>query len=366
MKRFWWMRNYEPLARVVLSIEGEGDGGNGEGGGGSESTLSSAERALEFWESDENGGGVNQRTENGDGNNAGEQGKDGAAANAAGDEAGAGEDKENKDGQIPDEQLQADPRFKELNAFREEVQPVWDKYGIPDAKELDLQLADSKVLYDIMQGKGSPSQLLDVMTTSAGWTKDQVSGVAQDLIGWLTKQGFLKDGQAQNVGQTRGTDGKFKDPLEEKVENITKTLDQQKTEREQAQQRERQGKIFDSFTKKVGELMEAKGIDKEDLHYYGREIRALIPPAQFDAVINRIEKGNFVDVQKFFDQIHTREAARLKRYSDKQVNNATRREKTTPRSPAGGNQPTPAAGQQKRNLQNRDDRLAAATAEWDK
>jgi hypothetical protein len=372
MKRFL-IANFESslMARLsrLLTIEGEAGGGDdGAGGGagdagGGAADLSTAERALEFWDADDKGeGSEGQGAEGKQG--AGEAEGEGDAA--AGTEPGK-EGQEDGQQQLSDEQLQADPRFQELNSFKEEVQPLMDKYGIPDAKEMDAQLADSKVLYDIMQGKGTPSQLLEVMATAGHWTKEQMAGVAADLKSWLAKNGHL---EASQGAPQRGADGKFKDPLEERLDNFEKSQkeERERQERENSQkaESERQTKVFNSFREQVGKLMEGKKIDKEDLDYYGREIRSLIKPEQFNAIIARIEKGNFVDVNKLFEQIYTRESARLKRYADKQVNTATRQAKTQPRNPAGGGTPKPNAGQQKRNLQNRDDRLAAASAEWEK
>jgi hypothetical protein len=364
MKEFWKSFEARLLSRMVLAIEGEGTGGAGGNDGGGDASQSTAERALEFWDSGDEAQGKNG-TEGAaaNGEQGGADGKAAAAADGAGDDKTGKENQQQKDGQIPDEQLQADPRFKELNQFREEVQPLMDKYGIPDPKEMDLQLADSKVLYDIMSGKGTPSQLLDVMAQNAGWSRDQQSAIAQDLMGWLTKHGYLKDGQG---AQSRGADGKFKDPLEEKVSGIEKSIEDQRKAADQAKETERQTKIFNTFRDQVGKLIEAKGLDKEDLDYYGREIRSLIKPEQFNAIVSRIEKGNFVDVNKLFDQIHTRETTRLKKWSDKQVSNATRREKTQPRTPAGGGPPSPKDGQQKRDLRSSEGRQAAALEEWDK
>jgi hypothetical protein len=375
MKRFL-VADFESrlMARVsrLLMIEGEGagdggDGGAGAGGAGDSSSLSTAERAFEFWESASpdqkdkgEGDGQGQRSDE----NGGKGAQDGTEAQ----EGTEGKDGQEQAGQLTDEQLQADPRFQELSSFRDEIQPLMDQHGIPDSKELGLQLADSKVLYDIMTGKGTPSQLLDVMAQNAGWSKDQVAGVAKDLIGWLTKGGYLKDGQ--DGGQARGGDGRFKDPLEERLDNFERSQKEQREQEErnrtESAARERQGKIFNTFREEIGKLIEAKGLDKDEVDYYGREIRALIKPEHFQAVVNRIEKGNFVDVKKLFDQVHTREANRLKRWSDKQVSTATRREKTQPRVPVSGAPPIPKDGQQKRDLRTSEGRQAAALEEWDK
>lgn len=366
MKRFLFIDGSMSglLRRLQLSIEGaEGgaDGGDNVSGGGAPE-LSTAERALEFWDSDEKPNGADGGADQG----AQKPGSEAAGAEAQKETEEAGKDGEQRPGgDLTDEQLQADPRYQELNTFRNEIQPVFDKYGIPDAKEADLQLADAAVLYQIMSGKAQPSQLLDVMVKTAGWSKDQVGSVANDMIGWLHKQGFLKDGAGQGSGQARGQDGKFTDPAMERLDKLEADRKADQERQQQQVEQQRQTKIFDSFRTEVGKLMEGKGLDKEDLDYYGREIRSLIPAEQFNAIVNRIEKGNFVDVKRLFDQVHNREAARLKRYTDKTVKTAARTEKTAPRVPAGGAPPA-SAGQQKRNLQNRDERLAAAAQEWDK
>jgi len=368
MKRFWMIDGgaSDLLRRMQLSIEGaEGgvDGGdNGSGGGAPE--LSTAERALEFWDKPESGAD-GQQVNGGERQGAGKEGDQAVAGQGEGEQGANKEGEAGQPAQITDEQLQADPRYQELDKFRNDIQPVFDKYGIPDAKEADLQLADAAVLYQIMSGKAQPSQLLDVMAQNAGWSKDQVGAVANNLIGWLQKQGFLKDGAGQGSGPARGEDGKFKDPAMERIEKLENERKADQDRQQQQAEQQRQTKIFDTFRSEIGKLMEAKGLDKEDIDYYGREIRSLMPADQFNAIVNRIEKGNFVDIKKFFDQVHTRESERLKRYADKVSKTATRTEKTAPRVPAGGAPPAN-AGQQKRNLQSREERLAAASAEWDK
>lgn len=360
------------IPRMLCMIDGGEDAGGG--GGNNNDSQTTAEAALEFWEKDES-------VASGAGSHAAGAQQGAGAADGDGqraDENAQGADQQNQNHnqnqQISDEQLQADPRFKEVSAFRDEVQPILDQHGIPDSKELGLQLADSAVLYKIAAGEAKPSQLLDVMAQNAQWSKDQVAGVAQDLIGWLTKQGFVKEGQVQNAGENQN--GKFNDPAMERLDRIEREQKErdQRAEQEKTQraEQERQGKIFNSYTSKVSELLKSKGladdkgnVDPADVEMYGRAIRALINPAHFNAVIGRIEKGNFVDVIKLFDQVHAKETARLKAWTERQTKSATRRDGTAPRVPAGGAPPAP-AGKQQRNLRDRDERLAAANAEWDK
>jgi hypothetical protein len=347
------------------------------GGGGSNDSQTTAEAAMEFWDKDESGAAGKEQQNQKDG----QQVDQGAGNRAAQDAQQQGENKDGKDGQnqsqIADEVLQADPRYKEVAAFRDEVQPILDQHGIPDSKELGLQLADSAVLYQIAAGQAKPSQLLDVMAQNAAWSKDQVGAVAQDLIGWLTKQGFLKEGQVQNAGgENQNGNRQFNDPALERLDKLEREREEERrrgeTEKTQKAEQERQSKIFNSYTTKVTDLLKAKGlvddkgnVDPADVDMYGRAIRALIDPKTFNAVIGRIEKGNFVDVIKLFDQVHSKETARLKAWTDRQTKSATRRDGTAPRVPAGGAPPAP-AGKQQRNLRDRDERLAAANAEWDK
>lgn len=336
-----------------------------EGGGGDSETT--AERALEFWDGSagEKEAGADRSDKNQQQAGEGEAARAGDAGEAkVGDQGAAdAQQKEQQGAAITDEQLQADPRYQEVSKFRDEIQPLLDQHQIPDSKELGLQLADASILYQIAAGQAPPSRLLDTMIQTAHWTREQINGVAGDLVGWLTKNGFLKEGQAAAAG-----DKQFTDPLEAKVNKLEETLAERdrriEQERVQGQERERQTKIFDSYTQKIGELCAAKGVDKQDAEYYGREVRSLIPQAQFNAIIGRIEKGNFVDVQKLFDQVFSRETARLKRYTETMTKDAERKQKTAPRVPAGGSPPPSKAGEQKRDLRSQEGRTAAAMEEW--
>jgi hypothetical protein len=89
------------------------------------------------------------------------------------------DDQQQQEGQLTDEQLQADPRFQELSTLRDNVANLATEFGIPlddkgnpNLNEAKAQLSDASVLYEIMQGKGTPSALLDVMAqNAAGMTR---------------------------------------------------------------------------------------------------------------------------------------------------------------------------------------------------
>lgn len=262
-------------------------------------------------------------------------------------------------GQISDEQLQADPRYQELSTFKDsivnalsEFPGLIDDKGNVNAQETGAQLKDASVLYDIMQGKGAPSSLLEIMAQNAGWTAEQKRAVAQDLIGWLQKSGYLKEGApAQQPG--------VKDPLTErldKIENDRKT-EVQRAEQQKVQQH--QEKVFnEKFLPEVQRLCKQKGIPQEDFPDYVNAVAQQV--AGNKAILARIEKGNYVDLNRFFTQKYNSEAKRLERWTKAQTAAADKKSKN-PRIPAGGAPPAPGGAAKGVNPRDRDSRIAAAT-----
>lgn len=266
-------------------------------------------------------------------------------------------------GQLTDEQRQADPQFQQLSEFKDSVVTTLSEFGIPvddkgnpDLNEAKAQLSDSKVLYDIMQGKGTPSQLLETMASAAHWTDGQKQLVAQDLIGWLTKAGYLKDGQA---GGKPPAAGGVKDPLVERLDNIERQNKDKETQAEQTRVQQHQAKVYhETFLPQVSKLCEQKSVPKEYVEDYALAIAKLVNGNP--AITKRIEAGNFVDVQKFFTQIHNKEVAKLTAWTKSQT--AAAQKKTgNPRIPAGGAPPAPAGSAKPLNAKNRDERIAAAS-----
>lgn len=264
---------------------------------------------------------------------------------------------------LTDEQRQADPRFQSLNEFRDNVVNTLSEFGIPvddkgnpDLNETKLQLSDSKVLYDIMQGKGTPSALLETMASAGHWSDQQKQLVAQDLIGWLTKAGHLKDGQAAAKPAAAGG---AKDPVIERLDKIEQQRKDERTQAEQTRVQQHQTKVYnETFLPQVTKLCEQKSVPKEYVEDYALGIAKLI--AGNPAITKRIEAGNFVDVQKFFTQIHNKEVAKLAAWTKSQT--AAAQKKTgNPRIPAGGAPPAPAGSAKKVDTRNREDRIAAAS-----
>lgn len=271
------------------------------------------------------------------------------------------------EGQLSDEQIQADPRYQELSSFREQVDAVFDKHGLTAAaeangrtphEEADLQLSDANILYSIMRGEGTPSALLDTMVKVGNWQQGQKDAVAGDLIAWLTKSGYLKDGQGpgKKDAAKAGEPG-FRDPLEErlsKIESANEQAAREGKERVQQVERDRVGKVFLTHVEKLATDIK---IPKEDIPFYQNQVAALVNGNQ--AITARVAKNNFVDIKQFFDTVHNRELKRLERYNNAQLAKQGNKQRN-PKISAGGAPPQPGS-QAKPKVANRDDRIAAAT-----
>jgi hypothetical protein len=274
-------------------------------------------------------------------------------------------------GQLTDEQRNADPVFKELTEAKAAIDAVFDKHNLVAAaesngrtphEEADLQLADANILYQIMRGERTPSNLLDTMANVGKWQQGQRDAVASDLMAWLTKAGYLKDGQAAAGADGKKPAGKagdpgFRDPMEErlnKLESANEKAAREQQERTQQVEKNRVGKVFIDHVEK---LCGDNAIAKEDMPFYASQVAALVNGNK--AITDRVAKGNFVDIKKFFDTVHSRELQRLDRYNKAQLNRQANKAKN-PKSPAGGAPGAPAA-QAKRSFANRDERIAAAT-----
>ncbi len=239
-------------------------------------------------------------------------------------------------GELTDEQRQSDPQYRQLSAFRDEVENTFAEFNIPDAKEAKLQLSDAQVLYQIAKGEAPPSQLLDLFAQN--WQPEQIKSVAENLMGWLREKGFLKDGQA--AAPKAGEPG-FKDPLAErldKIESGEKTRNQQ--EAAKAEQTRRETVFRDKFLPAVANACKQKGVPEEDHQEYINAIAAKINGNP--AILKRIEAGNTVDIQKFFAEVHNAEVKRLERYNAAKMKSQQAKEKN-PRIPSGGAPPNPAA-----------------------
>lgn len=146
-----------------------------------------------------------------------------------------------------------------------ELQSILDKYGITDAKDLDLQLSDSEVLYKVGSGLCSAGALMTCFVRM--WPKETLDRVAQQLIEWLTATGYLQPDLWNGSVAEKDRIGK-------------------------------------AFVDGVEKLCAEGQIPKTEWGWYSSQVGLLISGNR--TVIQHISEGDLSDVERFFVQVHGR------------------------------------------------------------
>ena len=148
-----------------------------------------------------------------------------------------------------------------------ELDKVLQKYGITDPKDLDLQLSDAQVFYQVGGGKASAGALMTCFLRM--WPKETMDRVAKELINWLTATGYLQTNLWAGTSQERD-------------------------------------RISLAFIAAVEKLCAGALISKQEWIWYEEQIGAMV--AGNRSVIEKVAAGDFSDIEQFFAQVHGRRA----------------------------------------------------------
>lgn len=228
----------------------------------------------------------------------------------------------------PLEGLKENPRVIELlaaeeqhKAFQEALQGL--PYTVESPQELKAQLGDASMLYDIVSGKRSPSELLEVMMANNHWTPEQQNKVLTDLAQYIS----TKTGQpvaAAAAGQ------KFDDPVQKELSEIKGKLTAREQAEQQAAQQAEQTRVQGTFNKWIDD--KCKDFPK-DAEYYSHQVVAKI--AGNDQILAQVAKGNFAQVNKLFAEARNADVERFKRWSNGLVDKSKAQQAALPRQPNG-------------------------------
>jgi hypothetical protein len=310
------------------------------------------------------------------------EGGEGLEAAGAGEGGEAGEEEQAEVEEDPNalpEELKDHPRILALTKAEEHLQAFTDtladsEYPIEfDAakpeeamKEVALRLNDAHVLYEIINGKTDPSALFDVLESE--YPRGVYEGVMQRIVNYVVEKGLVQAAGEEEDGEA----GDLKDPLEKKIAELSAEVKRLKKggAADPAAERDRNAReaatrdkaektrVFGEFTKKVEALAAKAGLDKELVPDYVNAISRMVGGKR--PILQRIAKGNFVDVEKSFTEYHNRMTRLFAGTQNKRVATKTSRDQQVPKTPAGGAPPV-SGGKEKRNLLDRDSRLAAVT-----
>jgi len=149
-----------------------------------------------------------------------------------------------------------------------ELQGIFAKYGISGTKDLDLQLADAHVFYQVGSGQVTAGKLMTTFLQM--WPKETMDRVAKELVDWLTATGYLR------ADLYKGTP-------------------------------EDKERISAAFLSAVERLCDEAQIAKAEWPWYAARVGSMV--AGNKEIIDRIAGGDLTDLEQFFAQVHSRRVA---------------------------------------------------------
>jgi hypothetical protein len=144
-----------------------------------------------------------------------------------------------------------------------ELQSVLRKHGIDTVEDLDMQLADAKVLYDVVAGRASAGAL---MTCFLGtWPKETIDRIAKELVAWFAATGYL---QAEVPHESPGEELR----------------------------------ISAIFIDTVERLCTGAKVPQKEWPWYAEKIGVMVLGNR--EIIERIAADNVIDIEQLFAQVH--------------------------------------------------------------
>lgn len=312
----------------------------------------------------------------------------------AAEEAAKAEADEDPDG-LPAE-IAANPKVQALKAKADEAQLFRDVlvegYAIPtetqDGKErpvaeilndLRLERADAHALYNIVTGQAEVSALFNFLEDPNRYKVEVPQRIYTDIVNHLAKNQFLQSYLSANGLKVVKADFKLPDGTAPEAADLTKkpeneriaklegelakqqTAEQQRKQNEAAQKTAAERQVVEkAFVGKVTELFNAKGVDASLLNEYIKGVSDQV--SGNPAILQRIAKSNWPDVQKFFTLFHNQMLTKAKKYAQQISSDKEKVRETVPKAPAGGSPPANGAST-KRSFKTREERVAAVAAD---
>lgn len=226
-----------------------------------------------------------------------------------------------------------------------------DPFGGRTPEQVRSALEDAEALYNVLDGKHPVDGLLKFI-------QESYPKVYEDLAAHF--KGAKPAEGAQPAAPANGANGVAKDGLGKDVADLKERLDRQEQDAQRSA-RERQGRETASgFVKKVTELGKAAELDEKDIAEYCDVLSARIGRDQ--AALERVTRGNWVDVERLFNEFHGVQIDRAKRWADKQIEALRARDRALPKTPAAGSPPAPET--RRPNLTEKDSRVAVAMEQF--
>jgi hypothetical protein len=234
-------------------------------------------------------------------------------------------------------------------------------------QEVGLRLADAHAMYSIMDGKGADGIFERIKKFQGQEAHDFA---LNEVLKYAAKVGLIEsaDGTpaaAAKPGEASAAAAPAETPREKALRLENEKLKKDRATETQTKQSEaaaeRQKKIFTSSMAEVERLGTEAKLDKDTLMdfvvpYIIRQVGGK------KDIINRCARGNFVDIQKFFDEAVNKISGKRVTAQNAKVQQRKVRDKVVPKRVAGEDRTRTAAVKPTFDLKTSDGRRAAAKA----
>jgi hypothetical protein len=233
-------------------------------------------------------------------------------------------------------------------------------------QEVGLRLADAHAMYSIMDGKGADGVFERIKKFQGQEAHDFA---LNEVLKYAAKVGLIESADGTPAAAAKPGEASAAAPAEtprekalrlenEKLKKDAKTRD---TTTQATAAADRQKKIFTSSMAEVERLGTEAKLDSETLMdfvvpYIIRQVGGK------KDIINRCARGNFVDIQKFFDEAVNKISGKRVAMQNAKVQQRKVRDKVVPKRVAGEDKTRTAAVKPTFDLKTSDGRRAAAKA----
>lgn len=237
-------------------------------------------------------------------------------------------------------------------------------------QEVGLRLADAHAMYAIMDGKGADGVFERIKKFQGQEAHDFA---LNEVLKYAAKVGLIESADGAAAAAVKPGEGAAaaaaaaatETPREKalRLENEKLKKDQAKDNqtKQTAAAADRQKKIFDSSMAEVERLGTDAKLDSETLMNFVVPYIIRQVGGKKD-IINRCARGNYVDIQKFFDEAVNKISGKRVQTQNAKVQQRKVRDKVVPKRVAGEDKTRTAAVKPTFDLKTSDGRRAAAKA----
>ena len=245
--------------------------------------------------------------------------------------------------------------FAELAQFKTGMAAILNDgaYKINDADTMRAVVADAFSLYDIINLKASPADLLDLAAKNYG--EEQINQVVASILLYAEEKGITKEMYSDlSKPENKKIFDLSKESRERKAREATEG-----TARQQAEETTRKENDFKALETHVGKWAKENKIDETDVLDYLTFVVAQIGGDQKQ--LEALRAGKFGEVEKILTEYNNRMVERQKRWETALTDRKGKREDTLKGAgaPAGGGTPPKEPPKKKVNILDDDERMAA-------